>query len=111
MAYDIDDEIRVIRKGQAIAAQYPMPPGVVGYDPSYRTHLALRSGAAKALLDMFGYVTRWRRLRDARRQAHWSCTTSRRHERDRQLAELWVKSLRRASASAWRRSRTSSPTC
>ena len=34
MAYDVDEEIRVIRNGQAVEAQYPIPPGVVGHDPS-----------------------------------------------------------------------------
>jgi ABC-type transport system substrate-binding protein len=30
MAYNVDEEIRVVRNGQAIEAQYPIPPGVVG---------------------------------------------------------------------------------
>ena len=37
MSYDIDEEIRVIRKSQAIRAESPIPPGVVGYDPKYRS--------------------------------------------------------------------------
>ena len=36
MSYDIEEEIRVIRKNQAIRAESPIPPGVVGYDPTYR---------------------------------------------------------------------------
>src|SRR6266850_4106022 len=31
MSYNIDDQIRIIRKGQAVRAQYPIPPGVVGH--------------------------------------------------------------------------------
>ena len=30
MSYNIEDEIRVIRKSQAIKAESPIPPGVVG---------------------------------------------------------------------------------
>jgi hypothetical protein len=37
MAYKIDDQIRIIRKGQAIRAHYPIPPGIVGHDPEYRS--------------------------------------------------------------------------
>ena len=37
MAFSVEEEIRVVRNGQAIEAQYPIPPGVVGHDASYRT--------------------------------------------------------------------------
>ena len=37
MAYKVDDQIRIIRKGQAVRAQYPIPPGVAGHDPEYRS--------------------------------------------------------------------------
>ena len=40
MAYRIEDQIRIIRKGQAIRAQYPIPPGVAGHDPDYRSSIA-----------------------------------------------------------------------
>ena len=45
MSYSIQEEIDVIRKGQAIADESPVPPGVVGYDPVL----------ANQLLDYFGY--------------------------------------------------------
>src|SRR5438552_14373142 len=35
MSYNVDDQIRIIRKGQAVRAQYPIPPGVTGNDPRY----------------------------------------------------------------------------
>ena len=55
MAYKVEDQIRIIRKGQAIRAQYPIPPGVAGHDPEYRSSIAYDPRAANALLDKFGY--------------------------------------------------------
>jgi ABC-type transport system substrate-binding protein len=56
LAYDVQAEIDVLRKGQAIAAQSPVPPGVVGYEPDFRAGEQHNIPKAKALLDMFGYV-------------------------------------------------------
>jgi ABC-type transport system substrate-binding protein len=69
LAYDIDYEIRIIRRGQAIAAQAPMPPGTYGFDPALRTANSSQSVArANALLDIYGYVDRngdgWREQPD-----------------------------------------------
>jgi ABC-type transport system substrate-binding protein len=59
LAYNEADEIRVLRKGQAIRAQSPIPPGVLGYDPAFRSPtLEYNPAKAKALLDMFGFVDR-----------------------------------------------------
>jgi ABC-type transport system substrate-binding protein len=59
LAYNQPEETRVLRKGQAIPAQGPIPPGVSGYDPALRSPTVEYSPAkAKALLDMFGYVDR-----------------------------------------------------
>ncbi len=55
MAYNVDEEIRVIRKGQAIAAQYLVPPGVVGYKPDYVSSTQYNPALANALLEKFGY--------------------------------------------------------
>jgi ABC-type transport system substrate-binding protein len=55
MAYNVDEEIRVIRNGQAVEAQYPIPPGVVGHDPKYRSSIKFDPAGANALLDRFGY--------------------------------------------------------
>ena len=55
MAYDIDAEVDVIRKGQAQAQAMPIPPGVAGYDAHYRSTLKHDRRAANALLDRFGY--------------------------------------------------------
>ena len=57
MASDVDQEIRVPRKGQAIPAHSPVGPGAAGYDADFRsTANEYNPAKAKALLDMFGYV-------------------------------------------------------
>jgi ABC-type transport system substrate-binding protein len=55
MAYDVAEEIRVVRNGQAVALEYPIPPGVVGFDPAYRSSVQHDLATANALLDKFGY--------------------------------------------------------
>jgi len=55
MAYKIDDQIRVIRKGQAIKAEFPIPPGIAGHDPAYKSSIRYDPKTANALLDRFGY--------------------------------------------------------
>ena len=37
MAYPVDEEIKVVRNGQAVEAQFPIPPGVVGHDPDVQS--------------------------------------------------------------------------
>src|SRR4029453_537315 len=54
MAYNVGDEIRVLRKGQAIPATQVIPPGLIGHDPG-RRRLVYDPAAAQALLDRFGY--------------------------------------------------------
>jgi len=97
LAYDVGGEIEIIRKGQAIPAQSPVAPGVVGYDPEFHT-LAQEYDPpkAKALLDMFGYVDR---DGDGVREQPDGSPLVIRFKYDagsaekRQLAELYVKSL------------------
>jgi oligopeptide transport system substrate-binding protein len=55
MAYDVAEEIRVVRNRQAIALEYPIPPGVVGHDPAWRSRVQKDIATANALLDKFGY--------------------------------------------------------
>ena len=96
MAYDVAEEVRVIRNGQAIEAQYPIPPGVVGHDPAYRSPVHYDPALANALLDHFGYrrgADGWRSLPDGTpllvRYA------SRPDSLGRQQDELWNKALDR----------------
>lgn len=56
LAYDVELEIRLARKGQMLPAQTLMPPGTWGYNPLLKTEMSEHSVArAKALLDLHGY--------------------------------------------------------
>ena len=55
MAYRIEDQIRILRNGQAVRAQFPVPPGVAGHDPGYTSSIPHDPRLANALLDRFGY--------------------------------------------------------
>ena len=95
-AHDRNQEIDIIRKHQALPAQSPVPPGIVGYDPAFRAPAQdFDSAKAKALLDMFGYVDRdgdgWREQPDGKPLVlTYKYNVS---QETRQIAELWVKSL------------------
>jgi ABC-type transport system substrate-binding protein len=94
MSHDRDTEIQVVRKGQAIPAETPVPPGVVGYDPTLRSHAQdYDLPRAKALLDMFGYLDRdgdgWRETPEGK-PLHLLFKYSIGGE-GRALAELWSK--------------------
>jgi ABC-type transport system substrate-binding protein len=57
LAFDGDEYNRVVRNGQAIAAQSTIPPFTSGYSERYRSEMSRHSRAeAMALLDVFGYV-------------------------------------------------------
>jgi len=69
LGYDIEADILINNRGQAIAAQSVLPPGAVGYDPKLASPLGRYDPAqAKALLDTFGYIDRngdgWRDMPD-----------------------------------------------
>lgn len=96
LAYNIREEIQILRKNQAIPAQSPIPPGVAGYDPKFVNPFAEHNPAkAKALLDIFGYVDRngdgYRELPNGKPLTleYASATTL----LDRQFDELWKKSM------------------
>jgi ABC-type transport system substrate-binding protein len=55
MAHNLDEEIAVVWNGQAVRLHYPIPPGVAGHDPAYRSSLRFDPKTANALLDKFGY--------------------------------------------------------
>jgi ABC-type transport system substrate-binding protein len=55
MAYSVNDEIALLRRGQASKAHMIVPAGVVGHDPSYRSSIAYEPELANRLLDRFGY--------------------------------------------------------
>jgi ABC-type transport system substrate-binding protein len=55
MAINRDDEIEVIRKGNAIRAEFIIPQGVVGHQPNFKSNVSYNPVLANALLDKFGY--------------------------------------------------------
>ena len=97
LAHDRDQEINIIRRGQAIAMNSAAPPGLIGFDPAFRTiEQEYNPARAKALLDMFGYVDKdgdgWRDLPDG---TPFKLTYKYRSNEEgaRQQAELWAKCL------------------
>ena len=96
MAYNVEDQIKIIRKGQAIRAHYPIPPGVAGHEPAYRSGIPYDPPLANALLDKFGYLrgaNGYRAQPDGKPLIikYYSTPT----ERDRQFDELMKRSLDR----------------
>ena len=95
MAYNVPDEIRVVRQGQAIPATQPIPPGLLGYDPTLPRPNAYDPAAARALLDRFGYKLRSSDGYRARPDGSplvlklGSATDG----QGRQLDEIWKKSM------------------
>jgi oligopeptide transport system substrate-binding protein len=70
MAYNVEEEIRIIRQGQGEPATQPIPPNTSGYDPTLKASTKYDPAGAKALLDKFGYIDRdddgWRDLPDGK---------------------------------------------
>jgi ABC-type transport system substrate-binding protein len=59
MAYDAQQEIDLVRRGQGVVPQSILPPGIPGYDPRLKSEMSDRAlPRAKALLDLYGYVDR-----------------------------------------------------
>jgi ABC-type transport system substrate-binding protein len=55
MAHNVPEEIERVYNGNAAPLQFPIPPGVVGYDPAYKNSIRYNPAAANALLDKFAY--------------------------------------------------------
>ena len=59
LAVDVEREIRLVRRGQAIPAQSMLPPPVWGYDPAFKSEMSdFDRARARALLDLHGYLDR-----------------------------------------------------
>ena len=59
LAYDVGEEIRQVRRGQALPAQGPIPPLTFGHDPGMVSEMSeFNRAKARALLDLYGYVDR-----------------------------------------------------
>jgi ABC-type transport system substrate-binding protein len=58
LSYNSAEDIALLKKGFAIKAESPLPPGVLGYDPDYRSPVPYDPALANALLDRYGYDKR-----------------------------------------------------
>jgi len=94
LAYNVDQELEVIRKGQAMALQGPVPPGVVGHDPQYRSIIRYDPTLANALLDYFGYKKGQDGYRNNPDGSSLTIVlTSEPQANSREYDELWKKNL------------------
>jgi ABC-type transport system substrate-binding protein len=95
MAYNVDEDIRVLRQGQGTPATQVIPPNVTGHDPKFSGHAKFDPAGAKALLDKFGYVDRdkdgWRDLPDGKPFVLKLAASP--SALDRQRSELWQRNL------------------
>jgi ABC-type transport system substrate-binding protein len=95
LAYDNSTEINILRNGNGIEAESPVPPGVLGYDPRFNLGETHDPAKAKALLDMFGFVDRdgdgWRDMPDGSPLVMVYATEP--TQINRQFSELWRKCL------------------
>jgi ABC-type transport system substrate-binding protein len=98
LAFDTDEAIRAIYRGQSIAAQSTVPPGAFGSNPDMAGTLAeFNPAKAKALLDVYGYVDRdgdgYREAPDGSKLVLELATTP--DSQGKQLDELWRKFMDR----------------
>ena len=95
-AYNLPDEIRVIRNGQALPATQPLPPDVEGHVRGYKGLSPYDPATARALLDKFGYRDRdgdgLRELPDGRPLTIRQTTLV--GAVYRQYDDLWLRSMR-----------------
>ncbi|MFZ6849963.1 ABC transporter substrate-binding protein [Undibacterium sp. RuRC25W] len=92
MAHNVEDENRIVENGEAVPLEYPIPPGVVGYDPEYKSSIQYDPVAANALLDKFGYkkgADGYRHLPDGK--PFYINYTSQTESRGHLQAEVWKK--------------------
>ena len=98
LAMDVEREIRVIRRGQAVPAQSIIVPHTSGYDPAFKSENGDHDPArAKALLDLHGYLDRngdgFRELPDGKPLVLEVATQP--DQLSRQFDELWKKNMER----------------
>lgn len=95
MGFSLDDQIKVVFQGDGIAANGITPPDLTGYQPKRPRAHVYDPEMARALLDRFGYTDRngdgYREMPDGSPLVipYISRTTL----IERQLAELWKKSM------------------
>lgn len=96
LATDVEKEIRVVRKKQAVPSQGPIAPSTWGHNPALKTEMSDYDPArARALLDLYGYVDKngdgWRDQPDGKPLVLEYATQP--DQASRQLAELWQKNM------------------
>jgi ABC-type transport system substrate-binding protein len=96
LAVDIEREIRLVRRNQAIPGQSPIGPQTFGYDPAFKSEMSeFDLPRAKALLDMHGYVDKdgdgWRDLPDGQPLLLEYATQP--DQQSRQLIEQWKRNM------------------
>ena len=96
MAYNVEDEVAIVRQGQGVPGTQMLPPPTIGYDPNFVDRSRYDPATANALLDKMGYLDRdgdgWRELPDGR---PFSLTIASPTSADfRNFDELWKKSLK-----------------
>ena len=96
MSYNVDDEIKIVRQGQGIPATQMIAPNMIGHDPKFNGRAKFDVATANALLDRFGYLDKdgdgWRDLPDGKPFTLQIGSIP--SAFDRQLEELWNKSLK-----------------
>jgi ABC-type transport system substrate-binding protein len=96
LAVDVEREIRLVRRNQAIPGQSPIGPQTFGYDPTFKSEMSeFDLPRAKALLDMHGYVDKdgdgWRDLPDGQPLLLEYATQP--DQQSRQLIEQWKRNM------------------
>ncbi|MBL8341749.1 MAG: bicyclomycin resistance protein [Rubrivivax sp.] len=96
LAVDVEREIRLVRNGQAVPSQGPMPPGVWGHDAGFKSAMSeYNLPRAKALLDLHGYVDRdgdgWRERPDGEPLVLEYSTSP--DQLSRRLVEQWQRNM------------------
>ncbi|HEU0200056.1 MAG TPA: ABC transporter substrate-binding protein [Burkholderiaceae bacterium] len=96
LAVNLDEEIRLVRRNQAIPAQSFIGPNTWGYDPDFRSEMSVFDRArARALLDLYGYLDRdgdgWREQPDGSPLTIEYTTQP--DDQSRQLIEQWRKNM------------------
>jgi ABC-type transport system substrate-binding protein len=98
LAMDVQREIRVIRRGQAVPAQSMVVPHTTGYDAAFKTENGdFDPARAQALLDLHGYTDRngdgWRERPDGQPLVLEVATQP--DQQSRQFDELWKSNMAR----------------
>ena len=95
MAYNIPEEINIIRQGQAIPATQTISPILLGHDPNMPRLNPFDPAAARALLDRFGYRDRdgdgYRELPDGKPLVLAKGSTT--DTEGRLFDEIWKRSM------------------